>query len=223
MKKRQLSLMLAIIMLILPLANVIAEGVAIDEADTYTYLSSNIDSKLYITEEGIYINDVYYTQEEFVNLLDNAEVTELTPDENGTIAPMSAIAIGAGTYIIAGIGKVIVTEAGKIIVAGVVVKAGSWVYNTVMNWFEVRNIKKSLPSRMVSGNKVVLSYFKNNKGKRPNDNNSGTLPFIYDKNKLWEIQKDRAYPNSHGGSAFKLFYKGVRKATLDINGKILRK
>lgn len=36
--------------------------------------------------------------------------------------------------------------------------------------------------------------------------------------------KDRAGSNSHGGSAYKLFNnKGKREATLDKNGKVLRK
>ena len=57
-----------------------------------------------------------------------------------------------------------------------------------------------------------------------------TMPNPSGKTKLknkktgWYIEKDRAGSNSHGGSAYKLFNnKGKREATLDKNGKVLRK
>lgn len=105
----------------------------------------SVRETLEITEDGVYINNVYYTQEEFGYLLDNAEVIETgsnNSNNNDIIAPMSLV-LAAGTYYIVGIGTVVVTELGKIIVAGVIVKAGSWMYDKIMNWFKVRAFNKS--------------------------------------------------------------------------------
>lgn len=49
----------------------------------------------------------------------------------------------AGTWWIPGVGEVVITAAGAIVVAGVAYKAGTWIYDAVVNWFAVRQLNKS--------------------------------------------------------------------------------
>lgn len=94
----------------------------------------NENSSVIVTDSGVYINDTYYTQEQFVQLLETAQEVE-TETGNQT---RSAAALVAGTWYIPGVGQVIVTAAGAILVAGVVVEVGSWIYDTVVEWFATR-------------------------------------------------------------------------------------
>ncbi|MCQ4922084.1 hypothetical protein ACF3M2_12710 [Tissierella carlieri] len=92
-------------------------------------------SDVIVTDEGIYINGSYYTQEQFIQLLDTAIEIE---NPTGGINTQSAAALVAGTWWIPGIGEVVITAAGVIIVGGAVIKAGTWIYNAVVEWFEAR-------------------------------------------------------------------------------------
>ena len=106
-----------------------------------TLPTENENASVIVTDSGIYINDVYYTQEQFVQLLDTAQEVE-----NNTGIQTRSAAVGAlvaGTWYIPGIGQVIVTTAGAILVAGVVVEVGSWIYNAVVEWFETRAFNES--------------------------------------------------------------------------------
>ena len=49
----------------------------------------------------------------------------------------------AGTWWIPGIGEIVITTAGVIIIGGAVIKAGSWLYNKIVDWFEARAFKKA--------------------------------------------------------------------------------
>lgn len=93
-----------------------------------------------VTDEGVYINGHYYTQGEFIKLLDTA--IEIESPEGG-ITTQSAAALIAGTWWIPGIGEVVITAAGTIIIAGAVIKAGTWLYNKVVEWFQARAFNKS--------------------------------------------------------------------------------
>lgn len=184
--------------------------------------TGNEYEKVRITQDGVYINSKYYTQEEFVYLLNNAEEVE-----EGGITTFSAIAAAAGTYVIAGIGKVVITKLGEVVIAGVVVGAGTWLFSTVKEWFEGRadaqyeKVVDSVPRRLRDGNVVDLDKF--NKRVKVNGETA------YEENGGWVIQKDRSN-NSHGGSEWKLKSpkdqkdkKGKKRtATLDSTGKILR-
>jgi len=100
----------------------------------------NENSSVIVTDSGVYINDVYYTQEQFVQLLETAQEIET---ETGNQTRSAAAALVAGTWYIPGIGQVIVTAAGAVLVAGVVVEVGSWIYDTVVEWFATRAFNKS--------------------------------------------------------------------------------
>lgn len=106
--------------------------------------SSETSDNVFITDEGIYINGTYYSQEQFIQLLDTAQEIE-TPQTR------SAAALVAGTWWIPGIGQVIVTAAGVVIVAGVVVEVGSWIYNAVVNWFADRAVQQAYEDAKENG------------------------------------------------------------------------
>lgn len=91
---------------------------------------SGTESNVIVTDKGVYIDDVYYTQEQFVKLLGTAQEIEVPQTRSAALV--------AGTWWIPGIGQVIVTAAGAVIIAGAVVEVGSWIYNAVSDWFAER-------------------------------------------------------------------------------------
>lgn len=95
--------------------------------------------EVFITDSGIYIDGIYYTQNQFMDLLEKAQPI----GGEGDIQTNSVGALVAGTWWIPGVGKVVVTAAGVVIVAGVVVEVGSWVYKAVVNWFVKRAFNQS--------------------------------------------------------------------------------
>ncbi|MEG6570414.1 polymorphic toxin type 35 domain-containing protein [Thermoanaerobacterium thermosaccharolyticum] len=115
--------------------------------------NANIDKcNIVITDDGVYINDVYYTQEQFVKLLDTAVVVDKTELKDDTIKNNSAMrsvgvqsatgALIAGTWWIPGVGEVVITAAGVVIIGGTVIAAGTWLYKKVVDWFEARAEEK---------------------------------------------------------------------------------
>lgn len=114
---------------------------------------SDINSEVIVTDEGIFVNGEFYSQETFEKLLANAPYVETeydSPYSNTTynlyssssspaITTMAAnagdLGFQVGTWMIPGIGKVIVTAVGTVIIAGAVIKAGTWAYNTVKSFF----------------------------------------------------------------------------------------
>ena len=102
-----------------------------------------------VTDTGIYINGNYYSQEQFIQLLDTAQEVQIPQTR-------SAVALVAGTWWIPGVGEVVITAAGVIIVGGAVIAAGTWIYNAVTDWFtqraEISAAKSNIPSRLKDGN-----------------------------------------------------------------------
>lgn len=173
----------------------------------------NENSSVIVTDSGIYINDVYYTQEQFVQLLETAQEVET---ETGNQTRSAAVALVAGTWYIPGIGQVIVTAAGAVLVAGAVIEVGSWIYDTVVEWFatraEIKEAKEKIPERLKDEDgEVDLDNFDQKvNGKTAYKEKGG-----------WTIEKDTA---GHGGRKWKLKDKsGNRVASLDENGKVLGK
>ena len=88
------------------------------------------------------------------------------------------------------------------------------------------NARFSIPNVVLSIMKIIPKILKY--GDRAVDLAKFTIKVgktkLKNKKTGWYIEKDRAGSNSHGGSAYKLFNnKGKREATLDKNGKVLRK
>lgn len=120
------ALVLSLAMTLSASATVLAQAPSIKEGHVTTTAS--------VTNDGIYINGKYYTKVQFKHLLNKAQKTE-------TVQPYDlgdAGALIAGTWWIPGIGEVIVTTAGLVIVAGVIYGVGTWVYDTVTQWFAER-------------------------------------------------------------------------------------
>lgn len=124
--KKVTALVLSLAVTLSASATVLAQAPSIKEGHVTTTAS--------VTNDGICINGKYYTKVQFKHLLNKAQKTE-------TVQPYDlgdAGALIAGTWWIPGIGEVIVTTAGLVIVAGVIYEVGTWVYDTVTQWFAER-------------------------------------------------------------------------------------
>ncbi len=130
---------------------------------------------------------------------------------------MQAILI-PGTYLLPGIGEVLITTILAVFLGKAAMQAGTEIFNKVEQGLaihfckEAEEAKKDVPERLKDGEgNVDLGQFDENvKGKNAKKEKGG-----------WEIEKDTA---GHGGSKWKLKdKKGKRVASLDGNGKILRK
>lgn len=179
-----------------------------------SYPSGNENSSVVVTDSGVYIHEVYYTQEQFVQLLETAQEVEMNTGNQTRSAAVGALV--AGTWYIPGLGQVIVTAAGAVLVAGVVIEVGTWIYDTVVEWFatraEIKEAKEKIPERLKDEDgEVDLDNFDQKvNGKTAYKEKGG-----------WTIEKDTA---GHGGRKWKLKDKsGNRVASLDENGKVLGK
>lgn len=94
--RRLLIMLLAVIMIFSTNMTAFANAGSVSAAETET--SSNV----IVTDTGIYINGTYYSQEQFIQLLDTAQEIE-TPQTR------SDIALVAGTWWIPGLGEVVIT------------------------------------------------------------------------------------------------------------------
>lgn len=128
--KRLLTMLLVVIMVCSTSMTAFASTTSIPRT------ASETKSSVVVTDMGIYVNGKYYSQEQFIQLLDTAQEIE-TPQTR------SAIALVAGTWWIPGLGEVVITAAGAVIIAGAIVEVGSWAYNVVVDWFEVRAFNES--------------------------------------------------------------------------------
>ena len=130
---------------------------------------------------------------------------------------MAAILV-PGTYLIPGVGEIVITATLGILLGKAAIELGTEIYNKVEQGLtihfakEAEDAKKEIPERLndSDGNIDLGKFDQNVKGKNAKKEKDG-----------WEIEKDTA---GHGGSKWKLKNKkGKRVASLDENGKILRK
>lgn len=136
--KRLLIMLLAVIMIFNTNMTAFASTGLVSAKETET------GSNVIVTDIGIYINGIYYSQEQFIKLLDTAQEIE-TPQT------CSAIALVAGTWWIPGLGEVVITAAGAVIIAGVIVEVGSWAYNAVVDWFADRAVQQAYEDAKENG------------------------------------------------------------------------
>lgn len=184
-------------------------------------VNQNDDSNLVILEDGILIDDKFYSPEEFEEYLKSAEIVVLDDvydNDGSSVRPFFALA--PAIYFVPGVGQVTLLATGAIVVGGVTIKAGSWLYKTVSNYFNdpkrVISSNYGIPKSLLdSKGKVKLGSFKDKHGNTPLNKKSGTF-----KNGKWSVEKDTA---GHGGRAWKLKKSGERIASLDKNGKVLSK
>ncbi len=169
----------------------------------------------------IIIDGQEFTEDEFNDLLDSSYSVDVTSIEKQTRS--GVLTLYTGTMFVPVIGKVVILTSGVVLVGGVAYKAGSWVSNKVSNYLkqkqanEIKKINDTIPSKIKNGyGKVNLNKFVNKNNKPPNGNNGQTFSY----GTAWKISKDKS---NHGGSAWKLLKNNKRIASLDKNGKILRK
>lgn len=113
--------------------------------------SGTTQAQATVTDDGIYINGHYYTKALFVSMLDSAENVQIfSDDESGEVMPASAVGAGAiglgalaGTWVIPVLGTVVITAGGVILIKDVIVPAGTWAYNAVIQWFADRAEKEA--------------------------------------------------------------------------------
>lgn len=113
--------------------------------------NSNVSKKnivqtasIQVEDNGIIINGVYYTPEEFEELLDMAEPIESPkPRRQKRAIPVAGVAVGA--YFVPGVGEVLIAATGAVIVGGVAITAGSWAYKKIVSYFKshTKNKRKS--------------------------------------------------------------------------------
>ena len=191
-----------------------------------------IDSTRLITLE----NGVKITEDKFIQFISDSRKCVIIESDNGDSSLVSAeleieqeygllrsasiptTLEGEWKIWLVGLGLVTVKLYNDTIKIGdTIISASDALWDTIVNAVEnlvYDSLVDSIPSRFRDGNVVDLDKFDNKVSGRN----------AYKEKGGWEIEKDRAGSNSHGGSAWKLKdKKGKRKATLDKNGKILRK
>lgn len=127
--KRLLTMLLAIVMLVSSNLTAFANSTT---NIVYETTNSESNGNVIVTDTGIYINGNYYSQEQFIELLNTAQKVQAPQTR-------SAIVLVAGTWWIPGVGEVVITAAGAVIVAGAVVAVGSWAYKAVTDWFRQKS------------------------------------------------------------------------------------
>ncbi len=121
---------------ILSNARVFAESYNVNHSKSNVIVECN---GVILTEDGITINGVYYSKEEFEQKLNQAVlVEENTLNDREMLKTPAA----AGIYFIPGIGEVALGVTGVIIVGGVAIGAATWLGRTIMRWIESRSSSK---------------------------------------------------------------------------------
>lgn len=175
---------------------------------------SETSGNVIVTKDGVMINGIYYTKAEFKNLLNHAIAIDAPENEN-TPSPMF---IAPGVYFIPGIGQIVIAVTGIVVVAGVSIAAGTWLYNTIVDWLSnseartIAQVRAKIPARLRDENgDVDLGQFDQKvNGKTAYKEKGG-----------WTVEKDTA---GHGGRKWKLKDKsGDRVASLGENGEVLGK
>lgn len=105
------------------------------------------DNNILISETGITIDDVYYSQEEFKALLESATYIEniqpLFNETNMVTTFSNSTALPSGSWFIPVLGVVTITASGAIYIQDKVIEAGTWAYNAVKTYFAERAYEKA--------------------------------------------------------------------------------
>ncbi|OYO59729.1 hypothetical protein CG709_17795 [Lachnotalea glycerini] len=159
--RKKLSLLLAFAMLITTMGTTVNANVGQNTVVSEQISSISINT-ITVMDSGVYIKGTYYSQSEFIQLLNNAEEITQNPAD-GLMSNRSAIALAAGTWWIPGVGEVVVTAAGVVVVAGVAITAGNWVYKAVTNWFAKRAFNNSAENAVNNCNSNKQNHIMNQK------------------------------------------------------------
>lgn len=152
-----------------------------------------------VVNDGIYINQKFYTQDQFAELLDTA----IQIEEPNEISPYLVGELVAGTWWIPGVGEVVITAAGVILVGGAVIAAGSWIYNTVTDWFEERAIKAAYEDAKEDGTKADDNQVVDDKSSLPTKGNPYSSKDLKDS----KGTKQRRYYDKNGNADMDIDYR----------------
>ena len=210
MKKKKLLSVILLLTIALQIITPVVSVYANSKAETVTDNSDVVvlNEVVSLTSDYIIINEVAYNQIEFEELI------------NSSIYIQPRFAAAAGVYFVPGVGQVALTATGAVILAGAVIYAGHWAWNTISNflhapkWSVARNYGIDHWMLYSNGN-VDLGQFKDKNGRTPLNKNSGTF-----KNGRYTVEKDTT---GHGGRRWKLKKDGRRVGSLDGNGNIISK
>lgn len=183
-------------------------------------LNNQTEQEVEIEGGNLVLDGEEVTPEEFDLLLEDAELLELDYQEPSKQARSgAALAAWAGSSMsIAGLGTITIGTGGTIILIGVGVIATAWVVKKVNAYFTSKRDKAadSVSTSIKSSRYYVnLKLCKDSYGNTASKKKTGN----FNCGKKWSLKKDTA---KHGGSNWKVYYNGVRKASIDKNGKILR-
>ncbi len=181
----------------------------INNEEAFYYDSSN---------DKFYLDGIELTEHNIDYLIDEEQIVTTVNDVNES-GQRSVAALYAGSMFVPGVGQVVITTTGVILLAGVTIKASSWLGTKITNYFAAQSQKKAADSVSTSIKSsryyVNLKLCKDNYGNTASKKKTGN----FNCGKKWSLKKDTA---KHGGSNWKVYYNGVRKASIDKNGKILR-
>lgn len=94
-----------------------------------------------IVDDGIYINNSFYTKDNFIQALNNTvKIGDQTQTKTYQFRSLSVLE--DGTWNIPGVG-IIIISAGVIMLGNKAIETGTWVYNAIVNWFTARAFNKS--------------------------------------------------------------------------------
>lgn len=203
------------------------------------------DSNVTFSDEGVTIDGVFYTSEEFDKILEtmedpeqlNIDLTEVPAVQSSAFAiPMTYWATSY-LYAVPGVGQAALMVTGGIIFAGAIVYGGHWTYGRIRTHINSRPKPKSTTSvkytKQVTVTKTKYISYTYGIPERLLDS-AGNVKLNGFTQKVpgktvkyrnpktgWVIEKDTA---GHAGKKWKVKDKGNnRKASTDGNGKIISK
>ena len=135
-KKNLLSFLLVLSIIFTTAITPFNHANAVNTSADDNNLDTQITEQIKVVDDGLYINDTFYSKEEFEVLLEQAVYIDNQPT---TFAITGAI---AGTWWIPGVGEIVITAAGVILLGGAVIAAGTWIYNTVEAFFAEKAYKE---------------------------------------------------------------------------------
>lgn len=141
--KKSYKVLSCVLVSSLMLSNTIP-AMAAENGEVETVSNVTQTASIQVDDSGITINGVYYTPEEFEELLDTAEPID-SPKPRVQTRSVAIAGAAAGAYFIPGVGEVLIAATGAVIVGGVAITAGNWAYKKIVSYFKehTKNKRKS--------------------------------------------------------------------------------
>lgn len=135
-KKKILSILLVLSLIFTTTITPFDFAHAVNTSKDDNNLDTPIIEQIIVVDDGLYINDTFYSKEEFEALLEQAVYIE------NEMTPFAITGALAGTWVVPGVGPIVITATGIILVGGAVIAAGTWIYNTIDAFFAEKAYKE---------------------------------------------------------------------------------